>query len=410
MKKKLLITVGAGASVEFELPSVSDVDKLFDTHAANNYPLAHNRTLNLYGFIRDAIDAYYAKNSKLALRKWTNFEEIIYQLNLLASHLTDNDYQQGSNALWTPNTLPAVLDFKGRPRPVDRGVLSSLSSSLLDNLTAHFITQCDTASSSRAKEIGELTTFLDSLREEFDVGVITLNYDNIFTQASPSLFTGFDAKGRFDSTSVLTRLDWEFIYHLHGSIHFKMQAAGSDLHTIGWENNPTANHTTQSAGRSSQTSMEGTPFPTAPIVAGYGKTQQLLRQPFRTYFAQTSRLVHEADALLFVGYGFNDLHLNATFSEVRNKRRPVAVISFAKDTEDSLPFRADQWAYNLGKTIPSDLHAMSAPGQTSPADVSELKQAREFEVSTNPNYPLAVWYNGFLEACRHPAKVLAQLL
>lgn len=133
-----------------------------------------------------------------------------------------------------------------------------------------------------------------------------------------------------------------------------------------WENNPIADHTTQSSGRSSQTSIEGTPFPTSPIVAGYGKTQQLLRLPFRKYFAQASRLVHEADAFLFVGYGFNDPHLNATFSEVRNNRRPVAVIIYADDAEDSLPFRSDQWSYNLRKTIPSGLNTMSSPATHRP--------------------------------------------
>jgi hypothetical protein len=39
MKRKLLITVGAGASLEFGLPSVNKVDKLFDAQAMTLYPL-----------------------------------------------------------------------------------------------------------------------------------------------------------------------------------------------------------------------------------------------------------------------------------------------------------------------------------------------------------------------------------
>jgi len=38
MKKKLLITVGAGASMDFGLPSVSDIDVFFDTSASNKPP------------------------------------------------------------------------------------------------------------------------------------------------------------------------------------------------------------------------------------------------------------------------------------------------------------------------------------------------------------------------------------
>jgi hypothetical protein len=98
--------------------------------------------------------------------------------------------------------------------------------------------------------------------------------------------------------------------------------------------------------------MEGISYPTSPIVAGYGKTQQILRQPFRTYFAQVSRLVHEADSLLFLGYGFSDLHLNVAFSEVRDRHRPVVVVDWAADDQDPLQFRHDSWSYNLFKTLP----------------------------------------------------------
>lgn len=58
---------------------------------------------------------------------------------------------------------------------------------------------------------------------------------------------------------------------------------------------------------------------------------------------------------------------------------------------------------------PVGLEHHEFPGHTSAAAVRELKRAHEVEVSTNPDYPLAVWYNGFLEACKHPDKVLAQL-
>lgn len=133
--------------------------------------------------------------------------------------------------------------------------------------------------------------------------------------------------------SVLRRDDWNFIYHLHGSVHFAMTGTGHDMHGINWAAIPAKGHEVHSSDRNDQDSMEGVAYPTSIIVAGYSKTQQILRQPFRTYYAQVNRLLHEADSLLFLGYGFSDLHLNATFSEARDRRRPVVVVDWRRMTK-----------------------------------------------------------------------------
>lgn len=409
MKKKLLITVGAGASLDFGLPSVSDVDTFFDGCASKSHPLVDDPTSNLYRYCRDAINAYYACAPKPGLRKWVNFEEVLYQLNLLIPYLSDLDRLNGSNALLAANSLPEVMHYEQDRQTVDGAVLGNLTSTLMSELVNHFIDVCTTASTAKAAQITELRQFLATLQDEFEIGIITLNYDNLFTQASPELHTGFDAAGKFDPMSVLARKDWNFIYHLHGSVHFAMTGVAHDMHGITWVGRPSKDHTVHATGRNSQDSMEGTPYPMSPIVAGYGKTQQILRQPFRTYFAQVNRLVHEADSLLFLGYGFGDLHLNAAFSEVRDRHRPIVLVDWASDDQDPLPFRQDTWAYNLFKTLPGDAHSMSSAGHSAPVYIGDLRSARELEVSNNPRYPLAVWYNGMLEACRHPQKILKHL-
>ena len=223
MRKKLLITVGAGASIDFDLPSVSGVDALLDQCAGRLHPLASDPTTNLYRYCRDAIQGYYAKAPKPALRAWVNFEEVLYQLNLLVPYLSDPYSLHGSNALLAPNVLPDVLEFGRTQKPVDGGVLRTLTASLMDALVDHFIDACEQVSRTKQNEIAELKAFLDALKERFDIGIITLNYDNVFTQACPGLHTGFDAAtGEFDPLSVLDRRNWGFIYHLHGSVHFAM--------------------------------------------------------------------------------------------------------------------------------------------------------------------------------------------
>ena len=410
MKKKLLITVGAGGSLDFGLQSVGEVDMLLDSCAATMYPLSLNTHSNLYRHCRDMIATYYDGASTQGTRRWVNFEEVIYQLNGLAPYFSDPLRHHGSNALLMRKPLPDVNELGSLSKPVNGDVLRGLTNILLDHLIDHFIDACASAAINKASEIRLLGEFLTTLRDEFDVGILSLNYDDIFTQACPGLHTGFNAvTGQFEPLSVLARSDWDFIYNLHGSIHFRMSHGPYDLHRIDWTPMPTKDHSVHALGRNTQSSTEGTSYPTSTIVAGYGKTQQILRQPFRTYFAQINRLVHEADSLLFIGYGFGDLHLNAAFSEIRDRRRPTLVLDWADPGQDPLPFRRDTWTYNLFNTLPSDSSRMSSPGHSAPADVGDLKAANEVECSNDPNHPLAVWYNGLLAACRHAGALLPYL-
>ena len=52
---------------------------------------------------------------------------------------------------------------------------------------------------------------------------------------------------------------------------------------------------------------------------------------------------------------------------------------------------------------------MSHANSVSPADISDLKATKSFEVSNDPNYPLAVWYDGMLSACVNANEVISTL-
>ena len=155
MKKKLLITVGAGASLDFGLPSVGAVDTFFDSCASKSHPLANDPTSNLYRHCRDAINTYYGCAPKTALRKWVNFEEVLYQLNLLRPYISDLDRLHGSNALLTANSLPEVMQFGRDRKNVDGAVLKNMTNTLMSELVNHFIEGCSTARTAKAAEIAE---------------------------------------------------------------------------------------------------------------------------------------------------------------------------------------------------------------------------------------------------------------
>ncbi|WP_110359344.1 hypothetical protein [Marinifilum breve] len=125
-------------------------------------------------------------------------------------------------------------------------------------------------------------------------------------------------------------------------------------------------------------------------------------------------LINESDAILFIGYGFNDMHLNKTFPDHRyspNKKRNAVVIDYAADSTKSIQMRRDDdWLSRLFQAIPFNFYDMGICKYL-PKDESILKykQNKAFESSRNEKYPVSIWYNGFLEACENSEKIKNEL-
>lgn len=200
--------------------------------------------------------------------------------------------------------------------------------------------------------------------------------------------------------------------HLHGSVHFDMPlpiGPTSDLHEICWQPDLGAKFQQNASGRSSHRYAEGAQFPTSVIVAGYGKTSQILRRPFRTYHSELDRLVCNCDALLVAGYGFGDVHLNIAFETYRDaRRRPVAIIGYAADDTMTMGGAGnhDPMIITLIHTFGTELTSMRALGRSAPGTVQALRAAKEFEVSVNPDTPLASGTMGWLLPVRTQARSL----
>lgn len=411
-KKKLMVVVGAGASIELGMPSVSDVDCLFSEWAKDGYLLANDEEKTLYCFIRDEVNRHYSLSPKKSLRKETNFEELLYVLLQLSAALGDNNYKLPMNAFWGLKMLPKINSVFGE-KFVDGNDLRHLHSLLVDKLTAEIRERCKVSKENNYQEFNEFEKFINNLNDDFDVAFISINYDNLITQACPSLFTGFNKDtGFFEAASIYERSGWGLIYHLHGSVHFDMQGNPSDMHAIKWNEELSSTFSTNSSGRNSQDTSEGIDMPISVIVAGYGKANQIQRMPFRTYYSRVDEIAARADAFLFMGYGFNDRHLNNSLHSIRDGKikKPVVILDWAADEQEPMQFRCDDWSYNLCKAIPVNVCEMVTKQYKHAApDVAELKSREEFEVSRNPDYPLSIWYGGFIQACRNYAKIKAEL-
>jgi hypothetical protein len=206
--------------------------------------------------------------------------------------------------------------------------------------------------------------------------------------------------------------------HLHGSVHFDMQGNkkyGYNMHEIRWQPN-LANVASNATGRNSIRTRTGNPLPHSAIIAGIDKTNQLLLQPFMPYYMLLDKLIWESDVILFIGYGFQDDHLNKAFEFIRydwTKTRKVVVIDYANNETASLNGgRLDNWSKGLFQTIPYDYYDMgngSHKRSVYMRFVDDFKSNNTLEKSSNPQFPLAVWYDGFMSACRNMDSIMSEL-
>ncbi len=351
------------------------------------------------------------------LQRSPHFEDLLYTIFALAAAYPAGAYTSALGALITATKLPDVSFFSRQPQPVGPSTLRDLGNASVDALIEKFRSTCVAVQASKVAEFAELQAFVAALQVDFDIAVVTLNYDDVMYRAFPGIETGFDpATGKFDEQRILNRSDWPCMLHLHGSVHFDMPLPGtgsSDLHQIWWQSGLTS-HFQNAAGRSSSNHPEGAIFPTSVIVAGYGKTSQILRRPFRTYYSELDRLVNNCDAVLFAGYGFGDEHLNIAFETYRDaRRRPVVAIGYAADDTMTMGGVAmgdiNPMITTLIQTFRTDPRSMRALGSSAPNTVQALKAAVDFEVSVDPDAPLALWYNGMMTACVNPSKIVASL-
>lgn len=410
--KKLLIVIGAGASLEFGMLSVNSIDTLFEDWSKEILLLKNESDKSLYSWVKEKIRYYVSQNPKNRVEYIINFESLLYTIQNLASLSNDKNRKHFNNRLMPfieVNEFPEVIRF-GKLKAADGGDFRFLQSYLTDKLLEHFREKCKTLRKEKATELESLSGLFDKLKTEFEIGFVNLNYDNVILTSLPDLETGFDKKTGLFDRARLHGSKWNFCYHMHGSVHLDMKGGdGVEMHKILWNHDLNSKFAQNSSGRNGNFTGEGLSHLNSNIIAGLDKANQLLREPFGPYFMKLDQLVYESDAVLFMGYGFNDMHLNRVFPFVRydeNKTRKVVVIDWAADDEDGLNFRHDGWSFGVSSTLPFNAFEMGDGKSSLPYPAIHYKNKRIFEKSSNPKYPISVWYNGVLAACDDSNKIL----
>ncbi len=385
--------LGAGSSIAEGMPSVPAIDDLMKKWSAEWADSTKSR--NYFDLIWKAVECYYSAE-KPALRPILNFEKILGDMLALANWMTPAPYGNSLRQITCDNAAPhskvASIDGYGSSASINSQVtylLRCLATHMRDHSRRLDLT---------TKDFIRYQNLISDIRNTFDLGIYNLNYDNVALSAWRDAFTGFERSGDFDPGAVHGRREWGFLYHLHGSVHHTLVGPFGD--SILWQVDLAAQFDDGQEGRAPDKRSDSKSLPKTTLVAGGFKLDQLLIEPFQSFYASLIRHVYEADAFVIGGYGFGDIHVNRAlqnrFFDRSHARPPVLVLTKSKPLTDPMLFRNDTWSWELCGTLNANTHYFVEPGHTSAPRISALIKSKSFEVESRSR--VAIWHSGFNEA------------
>lgn len=393
MKKKLLVVLGAGSSLECGMPSVSAIDGLMQDWSAH---LAKERATPDYFDLPWKALATHLDQGLHGVRSKPDFEKALAELVALMHWVRPAPAGSAMRTLVAEGKMPAhiALPFAEAHGPTI--TLKMHASTLLARLAQHMRAKC-AAADAFGPGIERWKRTLAVLRETFDVAIYNLNYDTVALTCWPDAPTGFNTDGLFDAPAFHCR-SWNGLMHLHGSVHFSLRENLSE--EIDWRGDLNGPFVDCDEGQSSDERSDGRDFPRTTLIAGGFKLDQLLLEPFNSYQSALVRDAYAADAILLGGYGFTDMHVNRALKNAlmrrREQRPPVLVLDWADELTDPISFRHDRWAWVLMDVLYAPSQSYAAPGRKAPTPPSDLKSRQTCELSSV--HRTAIWYGGFLAA------------
>jgi hypothetical protein len=156
-KNKLLVVVGAGASIDFGMPSVGGVADLLSEAAQDRYPLFGKPETNLYKHMESTIADYW----RLAgVRQLPNFEEVLYTVLALAAAFPAGRFTSALGAFVTASPLPDVNYFGNTGQAIDPDGLRQFGHFLVDTLLDKFRDRCRCHPSVKSEELAKVPGLL----------------------------------------------------------------------------------------------------------------------------------------------------------------------------------------------------------------------------------------------------------
>jgi hypothetical protein len=414
-KPKLLVILGAGSSIPCGMPSVSDINDQMKDWSREWRPttdVSGDAGRGIFNDLWDIVERYYRPNH---YGIGANYERVLGEMTALASWLSPSPF--GDSLREAVRDGAPVSAFAWPPDCTEpnfyRQRIMEEQGFLLAKLAEH-IRELSNSLNTESSAFSAYKELLLRLREQFDVGIYNLNYDNVARSAWPDAFNGFGNWG-FDPLCVILRKEWGFVYHLHGSVHYSIESPHE--RSLVWRNDLTGSFLDH-LPLFPDMAQDFRAIPLTTLIAGGFKLDQILADPYQTFYAALVRHVQEADAILIAGYGFGDLHVNRALRNRferritrRGIRRPLPqVVVLTKTCSDSLQTASRQshefWAFQLTHTLNTRFE-ITKEHLNGRLTVAPFIQQHEFETSSLDR--VAIWHGGFIEALDSFDKIASRL-
>ena len=411
---KLLVLLGAGSSIPYGMPSVGQIDELMKRWSSE-WELSPSKHSNadVFNVLWKASESYYAANH-YGIRP--NYERLLGEMTALANWLSPPPF--GSPTIKAIGGCAPVGALEWLHDSSDefagRKLVLSQQAFLLEKLADH-MRDCCRGDILTSPGFSDYIEFFSRLREHFDIGIYNLNYDTVASIAWPEAFKGFDDLGFFDPLTVVRRQTWGFIYHLHGSVHHCISHKLARPWII-WKDNLDEQFTDRGIPPADM-AQDSRAIPLTTLISGGFKQEQLLAEPYQTFYSTLARHVHEANVILIVGYGFGDLHVNRVIQnrfdlpDRGDRRYPKVVV-----LEKSCPRRPRTgslqvyqfWSRQMKQTLKTSFHDGSKWQSEDDRTVADFIRKEEYELDIRNR--VAIWHGGVCEAFSTGDRVIEQLL
>ena len=310
-KKRALVLLGAGASIEFGAPGTAKLTQIIKKKVCGDKYMRCCGSDHAYLGICKVL-ADYLQDSACAV----NFEQVYHCAHELLSTFEP-----------TPGAVnehrPILTPFLTRRIEVNEQALRTLVKCMGNFIFSELSRACEEPEN----RLEPLAAFIAKLRKEHVTRIYTTNYDDFLWQATPDLYTGFgstwspEAKS-FDLETFWQATEVDSIFHLHGSVHLGFgppQASDSDLGALHWFDCRAEALRYSSFNGSGKQRMDGGEIMRTTVITGLEKLSLLQLQPFSHYYASMARDAMMADIIYVIGSGLGDLHVNTWLGDARRK-------------------------------------------------------------------------------------------
>jgi SIR2-like domain len=321
-RKRAVLLVGAGASVEYKAPSTAALTSAIERAVTADAWAKHIGADTAFAKLKTGLEGY--------LREPPNFEQIYHCAHELLSMAAPTP---GAFDEFRPLLYPFISD--------NTGIAKDALRALIDKMAGAIFAEVSSACASNPLSLAPLTRFIRGLRGNYTTRIYTTNYDDFLLQAAPDLYTGFDSAPsthpkQFQLDRFWAARDYDALLYLHGSVHMGFPHPIPTLGDIGelfWfdERSEALRHS--SFHGSGVRQMDGTSFSRTAVITGLDKLSRLQQRPLSHFYSALAADLMLADIIFVIGSGLADLHLNTWLKEARSRDPgpPIAFIDYWRD-------------------------------------------------------------------------------